>query len=435
MEWKQLISNQRYPAYKSDDQQELTSVFSSDYRRIVKSAAFRRLQDKTQVFPLDRSDFVRTRLTHSLEVAMLSRDLLQTVIHKLNSKGIDTNVLSEAYRLLECASLIHDIGNPPFGHFGEEAIRIWFQENMDRYPILKNLCNTHQQEFLHFEGNAQSLRILTKIHDYNGSTMQGMRLSASVVDTIIKYVGNAEEMDKNNLKYKKIGYFDSEYEVFHKIKTLTGTTGTRHPLVYLLEAADDISYTFSDLEDGFHYGMFSIADLEAYLNASISNDDSLSQEAIMQKFIRETQAKVYQQASCNFVNNYDAIMQGIFPNDLFDESNDCMKQFLKLKSFCFDYIFEHDSIIKLEITSYRIMKGLLDTFIPLVLNKDNLNEFETKLFRFIPKHALQLFEVESYGKKDEEILYYKVKIALDFICGMSDGYAKKLYNELFQVNV
>ena len=265
MEWNKLVNVKRVPSYSRDSLVSLEQAFDSDYRRIVKSSSFRRLQDKTQVYPLDRSDFVRTRLTHSLEVAMLSQDLLNEVVKLADHKGIDTSMLKQSGRLLESASLIHDIGNPPFGHFGEEAIRLWFERNEHNFSEFASLEPELKNDFLYFEGNAQTIRLLTKLHDYNGASNFGMRLTASVLDSVIKYTALSTEISKEHIQTKKLGCYYSEKEIFKEIKEATGTVGMRHPLVYLLEAADDISYTFSDLEDGYNFKMFHYSDLRDYL--------------------------------------------------------------------------------------------------------------------------------------------------------------------------
>ena len=439
MEWNKLVSSIRVPSWDKDVSGNVVFSFESDYRRIIKSSSFRRLQDKTQVFPLDRNDFVRTRLTHSLEVAMLSRDILNEVLREMQKRSMSIDGLKDCHRLLECAALIHDIGNPPFGHFGESAIRIWFENNMDNYNEMKYLNEQQRCDYLAFEGNAQTIRVLTKLHDYNGSSSVGMRLTASVLDSVIKYTAASNELDKKKsiLTHKKVGYFYSEEEVFRLVKSVTGTKEKRHPMVYLLEASDDISYTFSDLEDGYKFGMFSIADLKAYLADCDIDEmfvDGKSEEEQMQKFVREKQQQTFKCVSQKFVEYYDEIMNGTFTSDLFGGDENILVLFSKLKEFCFKFIFEDSVIIKQEIIAYNILKSLLDTFVPLSLKYPKaMNEYGKKLWGYIPKNALQRYEMETKGLKEEEKIYYKIKIAIDYICGMTDGFAKKIYEELFVV--
>lgn len=443
MEWNKLVSSIRIPTWDKDTNGNVVFAFESDYRRIVKSSSFRRLQDKTQVFPLDRNDFVRTRLTHSLEVAMISRDILNEVIREMQKRSMSVDGLKDCHRLLECAALIHDIGNPLFGHFGESAIRIWFENNMNNYKEMNSLNEQQRYDYLEFEGNAQTIRVLTKLHDYNGSSTVGMRLTASVLDSVIKYTAASNKLDKNEdkkkrvLTHKKVGYFYSENEVFASIKETTGTQGKRHPMVYLLEASDDISYTFSDLEDGYKFGMFSIADLKEYLKDCMVDEmftGDKSEEEQMQDFIRKTQQQTFKYVSQNFVDHYDEIMEGTFTTDLFIGDENILVLFSKLKDFCFKFIFEDDVIIKQEIIGYNILNSLLDTFVPLSLKyPSSMNEYEKKVWGYIPKNALQRYEMETKGLSEEEKVYYKIKIAIDYICGMTDGFAKKVYEDLFRV--
>lgn len=197
MEWEKLLSPVRYGCYQKTNKSktaDLRSEFEKDYHRIIGSASFRRLQDKTQVFPLDKSDFIRTRLTHSMEVSSLAKSLAQNIgayiLQNHQEDGFDFQMKSDICDILQCAGLIHDIGNPPFGHFGEEAIRDWFQKNLaslsvNDTPITELLTEQQMADFYHFEGNAQALRLVTRLHflvDDNG-----MNLTYALLNTIIKY--------------------------------------------------------------------------------------------------------------------------------------------------------------------------------------------------------------------------------------------------------
>lgn len=273
-QWSSITSEERIPKTHAQGNNRYRSEIESDYHRIIRSASFRRLQDKTQVFPLDNSDFVRTRLTHSLEAASLAKLIGKQVCNRINEEGLEDiehqpnpmNVIE----ILNCAGLLHDIGNPPFGHFGETAIRNWFCKQL---PILKYKGQTldklldQQQinDLVNFEGNAQALRIITKLHRLTGN--HGMHLTSAVMDTIIKYPVNSlqkvakEASPDRLLTEKKIGYFQSERKQYLEIKGNTGTMDKRNPMCFILEAADDLAYTFADLEDGYNKGMFSFQDL------------------------------------------------------------------------------------------------------------------------------------------------------------------------------
>ena len=255
MEWNKLLCSQRFRGIRaSAGSGDLRTEFEKDYHRIINSASFRRLQDKTQVFPLDKSDFIRTRLTHSLEVSSFGKSLGQNISEKILRTVRDDSFLPEykAYicDILQCAGLLHDIGNPPFGHFGETAIRQWFRENLPRLefegaPIEKILSPQMREDFYHFEGNTQALRLVTKLHILVDE--HGMNLTKALLGTIIKYPVSSLEINKNsgNIKDKKMGYYYAEREIFKDLQNTLGTEGCRHPLTFILEAADDIAYKLS----------------------------------------------------------------------------------------------------------------------------------------------------------------------------------------------
>lgn len=268
MEWKKLLCDERIRSYRKTGSNDLRSEYEKDYHRIIGSASFRRLQDKTQVFPLDNSDFIRTRLTHSMEVSSFGKSLGQNIGQRILKDGKDAGFLPEYQGyicdILQCAGLLHDIGNPPFGHFGETAIRDWFQRylpekmvqlpGMEKPKPINEILNPQmQQDFYHFEGNTQALRLVTKLHylvDENG-----MNLTKALLGTIIKYPGSSLEIKKtSHIRNKKMGYYYAERELFRDLQESLGTNGNRHPLAFVLEAADDIAYKTADIEDAVKKG-------------------------------------------------------------------------------------------------------------------------------------------------------------------------------------
>ena len=268
MEWKQLLCGERIRNYKKAGSSDLRSEYEKDYHRIIGSASFRRLQDKTQVFPLDNSDFIRTRLTHSMEVSSFGKSLGQNIAQKILKEEKDDGFLPEYQGyicdILQCAGLLHDIGNPPFGHFGETAIRDWFKENLpqktyqmagseEAVPVSEVLNEQMQNDFYYFEGNTQALRLVTRLHylvDENG-----MNLTKALLGTIIKYPGSSLEIKATpHIKNKKMGYYYAEKELFEDLQRSLGTNGNRHPLSFVLEAADDIAYKTADIEDAVKKG-------------------------------------------------------------------------------------------------------------------------------------------------------------------------------------
>ena len=267
MNWNKLLCTERIRTYqKSTISRDLRTEFEKDYHRIIGSASFRRLQDKTQVFPLDKSDYVRTRLTHSLEVSSFAKSLAQNVGEKIIQEKKDPDFTSknkeDISNILQCAGLLHDIGNPPFGHFGETTIRDWFKNNLSKIyykgQILEEYLEPQMiQDLYNFEGNAQALRLVTKLHflvDENG-----MNLTKALLATIIKYPVSSLEINKKsgNIKTKKMGYFYADRNNFENIQDSMELNGNRHPLTYLLEAADDIAYKTADIEDSVEKGNIS----------------------------------------------------------------------------------------------------------------------------------------------------------------------------------
>lgn len=276
MNWKKLLAAERPRGTTgtSTSQNDLRSEFEKDYHRIIGSASFRRLQDKTQVFPLDKSDFIRTRLTHSLEVSSFGKSLGQNIGEYIltykKDEDFTPRLKEEICSILQCAGLIHDIGNPPFGHFGEYAIRDWFKRNLStltyKGSALKDILTEQmQQDFYNFEGNAQALRLVTKLHYLVDE--HGMNLTYALLNTIIKYPVSSMEIDKRsgNIKDKKMGYFFADQDTYEQIVSATGTKGKRHPLTYILEAADDIAYKTADIEDAFVKGFISYQQLKEEL--------------------------------------------------------------------------------------------------------------------------------------------------------------------------
>ena len=265
MEWKRLLCEDRIRKYRAGKSPgDLRTEFEKDYHRIIGSASFRRLQDKTQVFPLDKSDFIRTRLTHSLEVSSLAKSLGQNISRKIMQEIGDKTFLdtyqADVCDILQCAGLLHDIGNPPFGHFGETVIREWFSKNLRKITyngqsVESLLLPQMKADFYHFEGNTQALRLVTKLHYLVDE--HGMNLTKGLLGTIIKYPVSSLEINSKsgNIKDKKWGIITPERDIFRDLQESLGVCGARHPLSYVLEAADDIAYLTADIEDAFKKGV------------------------------------------------------------------------------------------------------------------------------------------------------------------------------------
>ena len=285
MEWAKLLNPNRHEgtSQKKPDHRE---QFERDYDRTVFSAPVRRLQDKTQVFPLDPNDSVRTRLTHSLEVSTLARGLARSVTIKLKEKKkISGNMDRQIEAIAATCGLLHDLGNTPFGHAGEYAIQNWFEEHFSKDPSLKPLLSDSQftQDFLHFQGNAQTIRLITKLQILAGRG--GLNLTYGTLSAAMKYVSASNEIgQKKGHIFSKLGYFASENEIVKKIRSETGTEAYRNPITFLVEAADDLAYSVVDLEDAISKGILDWKTLKEVLKKKLGKENAV----LYQKTIEDT---------------------------------------------------------------------------------------------------------------------------------------------------
>ncbi len=464
MDWNTLLCEDRIRPYKkAASGSDLRTEFEKDYHRIIGSASFRRLQDKTQVFPLDQSDFIRTRLTHSLEVSSFGKSLGQNVSEKIMKlrldDGFDAEKKAAVCDILQCAGLIHDIGNPPFGHFGETAIQDWFNSHLPRLrfeglPVTEILNEQMIQDLCHFEGNTQALRLVTKLHFLVDE--HGMNLTKALLGTIIKYPVSSTEIDKNsgNIRTKKMGYFYADRETFEDIQKSTGTCGCRHPLAYLLEAADDIAYRTADIEDAIKKGCLSyktlveelenrckdapeecvrmIRWLEERYEKGKKNRYEKPETYAIQNWVVSVQGQMIACATDGFICHYREIMDGSWGQDLFYGTfgEPMMKA---LGDIAYDYAFTSRPIIKLEIGADAIFRFLLDHFVDAVMPYDTgtpMTAVQKKLVSLISDNHMRIYHVYSKGKDPAEKLYLRLLLVTDFISGMTDSYAKRLYQEL-----
>ncbi len=469
MEWNRLLSPKRIGTYKkssSGKTGDLRSEFEKDYHRIIGSSSFRRLQDKTQVFALDKSDFIRTRLTHSLEVSSFAKSLGQNIAQYLIENKMDPSFTlqtkSDICDILQCAGLIHDLGNPPFGHFGEEAIRDWFIRNMKEIrfkdtPITNLLSEQMQNDFYHFEGNAQALRQVAKLHFLVNE--HGMNLTYALLNTIVKYPVSSCRMcpSSGDIKEKKMGFFYAEQSLYETIAEEMGTYGKRHPLTFILEAADDIAYKTADIEDAFKKGFISYEKLKEELEKAQSksktelsrldpvgmlvhqHDNALArgventQLYAVQNFLVRLQSSLLFCATFGFTKNYEQIMEGTYGNDIFYNT---YGQWVMdaLGDIAYRYAFISKPILQMEAAAGTILNFLLDRFVPAVLYYDTdvpLQMMDKKLVALISENYRQTYH--NYAKKcssQEEKLYLRLLLVTDFVSGMTDSYAKDLYQKL-----
>lgn len=502
--WNELLSTNRSRASSAKaSKNDGRNAFEKDYHRIILSASFRRLQDKTQVFPLDQSDFVRTRLTHSLEVSSVARSLGSQVTNMLANSEYENipnyQQSKEIGDLLSCAGLLHDIGNPPFGHYGETTIRNYYKTALERLtfkdkPLKSYLNKQMEEDLLNFEGNAQVLRLLSKLHYLKDE--HGMNLTYGLLNTLIKYPVNSllVNPDIDDVRYHKLGYFWAERDLFKAITTDTNTfidnfdendkidnlledsskvnesvkqlsfapelrnsVAVRHPLTYLLEAADDISYRTADIEDASRKGKISYSDLKNYLTKSSrigeyeeniiatytkavnkldecledakKNHEEKSSLYAIQNWLIYIQKILIESIGQTFVDNYQLIMSGYYKYDLFH--NNLAGLILNvLGDLAYDYVFSSQSIVELEVAADAIITGLLDKFVPAAIHFDTeieQNPVEKRLIALISDNYRLAYKREAEGKSEGEKLYRRLLLVNDYICGMTDSFARDLY--------
>ncbi len=472
LEWKKLLCGERIRSIsRHEGSKDLRSEFEKDYHRIIGSASFRRLQDKTQVFPLDQSDFVRTRLTHSLEVSSFCKSLGQNIARKIvteiKDESFEASYQQDICDILQCAGLLHDIGNPPFGHFGEIVIREWFKENLPKLNFeldsfgegktLSQILNPQMQnDFYNFEGNTQALRLVTKLHYLVDE--HGMNLSKALLATIIKYPVSSLNVDKKSkdICCHKMGYYYADRELFRDIEYSCGLNGRRHPLTYILEAADDIAYRTADIEDSYKKGRISFdillreLELRCYEDNSDKEYRSLIEtlkyryekgiehgvndpgEYAVQNWIVAVQGKLIYQATESFASHYTAIMDGSFGQELLDGTEG--KHIVDaLGDIAVKYAFNSEPILKIEVSANQILSYLLDRLVPAAIYYDTdkkLRPIDLRMISFISDNYKRIYHIYSKGRPEDEKLYLRLLLVTDYICGMTDSYAKRLYQEL-----
>lgn len=441
MHWDKLLSAKRFGLedreFKNTD--EIRSQFQRDYDRIIFSSPFRRLQNKTQVFPLPGSVFVHNRLTHSLEVASVGRSLANKVALELKKREDIKNkeILNELGSIVSAACLAHDMGNPPFGHAGEEAISNYFTDGNGR-KIQQAVTSEEWNDLTHFEGNANALRLLT--HQYSGRRKGGFALTYSTLAALIKYPYGTDAGKK------KYGYFQSEKETFLKIarelalKEMNDTllTFARHPLVFLVEAADDICYEIMDIEDAHKLKIIDTQKTFDLLQGFFDSDedtDFYSQKAEVFKEVTDVNEQVaYLRASVInrlinetarvFVLHHDEIMEGEFTHSLINGlEGKTKKAFDICKNLAIKEIYKHRSVVKVELTGFNVLGTLLDEFMTAILNPES--DYSKKILSLIPAQ----FSVEGHN------FYQKAMSVVDFVSGMTDLYAVDLYKDIKGINL
>ena len=442
MNWEQLLSLKRQgDSFKRlrKEQDDTRLGFEVDYDRIIFSAAFRSLQDKTQVIPLSKTDFVHTRLTHSLEVSVVGRSIGRLVGKKIIEKypylqEIHGFQMNDFGAIVAAASLAHDIGNPPFGHSGEKAIGEYFSTgNGQKYQTA--LSKKEWQDLIDFEGNANGFSVLTSSRPGNEG---GLRISYATLGAYMKYPKESlPKKPTSNIADKKYGFFQSDVKFFKEVASELGMISNksgndigfeRHPLAYLVEAADDICYTIIDFEDGMNLGLVSEDYALEYLIKLVKDSidtnkyNTLTTKEDRISYLRALAiGSLISDAVNVFIENEAAILEGKFPFALTDKSkykaqmDDIIK--LSVKN-----IYQSREVIEKELTGYRIINTLLDKF-TTAFNNDfdgNASNFDKLVLQLLPEK----FKVEK------ENLYDRLLHICHFISLLTDGNAFILYNTI-----
>ena len=436
MEWQRLLSRKRLGKAQLEEHQFERTSFLKDYDRIVYSSAFRRLKDKTQVFPLSKNADIRTRLIHSLEVACVGRSLGRIVGEQIIKRHHLTTIQgADVGDILSAACLAHDIGNPPFGHSGEDVI----QNAFDKWYSKKNLKNVliqppEKSDLDQFEGNAQGFRILTRLGLPH--RLGGLQLTCATLATFTKYPRESFFPKKIAKGYqgasiKKYGFFQAEKDYFQEVATTVGLVRrskkcawwSRHPLTFLMEAADDICYSIVDLEDGFHMGYLSFEAVKEQLHSIAQIDLDDAQNSSEGETIRRLRAKAINRLVHHvaeiFLDHEAEILAGDFDHNLLTLC-DFERQLKTIEAITTDAVFHHPNVVRIKIAGFDVLGGLLKSFLSSVLETSHC-----------PKgRLLQFMLPEEFKPKDTDRPYEKMLRVTDFISGMTDMQATLLYQQL-----
>lgn len=447
MNLNQIFTNQR--TGNNPHTKASRTDFQRDFDRIIFSSAFRRLQNKTQVFPLPGSVFVHNRLTHSLEVSSVGRSL-GSIIGEFIAEDFKKDLTEDSknfylYNLgnvIAAACLCHDVGNPAFGHSGEDAIASYFERNEKELKLKFN--EKEWADLVNFEGNANAIRVLAQ--QQQGKDAGGIQLTFSTLASIAKYPCEAVAKKKGIIHRKKFGFFQNEKDIFLEIAKGTQLIAEsedpyifkRHPFVWLVEAADDICYNIIDMEDAHRLGIVSTSDCENLffeLVKSESNDTdrvknklaSISNENEKISYLRAKAINALINKSLEiYKQNFEIILQGNLDMALLDSYKSENRALQDIESFSIEKIYNHKAVVEIENAGYNVMYELLDHFIPSILKtEDERKSYDKKALKLLPRQFV-------YENGTD---YQKVLGVVDFVSGMTDNYATDLYRKIKGIDI
>lgn len=432
MEWQSLISDRRLGLEQlHDENRQIRSDFQRDYDRMIFSSPFRRMQNKTQVFPLPGSVFVHNRLTHSLEVSTVGRSISKEVLLRLSDYHLtskDREIVNHIPDIVATACLCHDLGNPPFGHSGEKTISSWFSEGPG-VVLQEKLTPQQWTDLINFEGNANSFRLLT--HQFVGRRPGGFAMTYSTLGTLVKYPWTSQHAGSKG----KFGFFQSEEEIYRKvaksldIPEISPGVFSRHPLVYLMEAADDICYQIMDIEDAHRLGILSTDEAstrlldffeearQAKLTRGMSYLDDPNEKI---SYLRSNVIGILvENCAETFVNNLNEIMAGEKVGSLIDLlPSQLSEAYKKCSDLAYKKIYCAPDVVDVDLAGYRIISYLLNILMEAVLHPDKT--YSQLLLTKMPRQ----YDINSPS------LYGRIQAVLDHISGMTDVYALDLFRKL-----
>jgi dGTPase len=449
MQWEKLINPARFeekqPVSKRDQQSR--SIFEQDFDRIIFSYPFRCLQDKTQVFPLPKTDFVHTRLTHSLEVSSVGRSLgkkVGKIIIERNPKLIKKGINQfEIGAIVASAALAHDIGNPPFGHSGEDAISEYFLENDFGKSLKAHLKEKEWSDLIKFEGNAQGFRLLTN------NKFQGLKVTFATLAAFSKYPRESllDQADTQRKSQKKYGFFQSEKDKFQETAIQTGLLSLsdtelawcRHPLAFLVEAADDICYSIIDLEDGCNLNLVSIDEVTELLSPIIADkfnykkfkNIKLKREKV--SLLRAMAiAELVEQVAQSFIDQEQELMQGKFDKALTEviQAGSYLKHIIKISV---EKIYKSTPVLEKETAGFEVLSGLIDSYLrasfDFYQHEGKAGKKNTTILNLFPD------DLKAVLNQEHESFYSLILACLDHITLMTDSYALEMYRKIKGISI
>ena len=440
MNWQRLISAKRLgQEARHIERHDERSEFKRDYDRLIFSAPFRRMQNKTQVFPLPGSIFVHNRLTHSLEVASVGMSLGNDVARALTAvhPELQDTLFQEIGTIVATACLAHDMGNPPFGHSGEKAIQTFFTEGKGKY-IREMISRELWDDITHFEGNANAFRLLA--HRFKGRREGGFVMTYTTLASIIKYPCESRLAEKGTVcdapgahycGRGKFGYFNDDAHIYRKIASELGCEGLRHPLVYLVEAADDICYEIMDIEDAHKLKILSFEETSGLL---LGFFDEETQRAIRRRIDEEgitdnNEKVIYMRARVIglleglcvdvFTVHEEEILRGEFHGSLMDRIPELpLSTYRRCQEVSREKIYSSKPVLDIELSGYKIMETLMEQMVEAAVYPDRF--YSRQLIRRVSSQ----YDIEAAD------LETRILAVIDYISGMTDIYALDIYQKI-----